>query len=273
MHMPSGQRSFDKLARSVAVVVAFLLLGATGLATAAPAQHGEVAKGTRDQQIFFWEQEIQSLRRDELSDAVGKLYTAQATLEGAKRKEGFFYTRPEDKATIRHLDENYQRALVEVQTIREQERMMLAKLKPLYGLLSTQFAQEQKTTISECLSVVQEMSYNNAWWSSLFNIGDAESLTDIIVGFLARWLVGHIILYPFAVLYYAVWAAPWSVYAYCSGAGDLIPAVVVYVISVTVMCLPLVALVGGLYVIAKKYGHSIEEALEGARRRDRFHQD
>lgn len=76
--------------------------------------------------------------------AYAKLYTAQTALDSARSREGFFYTRPEDKAAIRLLDEEYRKSLVEVNTLKEQEKLMLAKLKPLYGLVSTQFAQEQK---------------------------------------------------------------------------------------------------------------------------------
>lgn len=47
-----------------------------------------------------------------MNRAYAKLYTTQTALDSARSREGFFYTRPEDKAAIRLLDEEYRKSLV-----------------------------------------------------------------------------------------------------------------------------------------------------------------
>ncbi|KAG5497215.1 hypothetical protein JIQ42_03695 [Leishmania sp. Namibia] len=224
-----------------------------------------ITRRDRDEQIQFWEREANALRQGEMTKAYNKLYKAQAALESARSKQGFFYTRPEDKATIRLLDEDYRRTLTEVNALKEQERLILAKLKPLYGVASLHFAQEQKRTISESIKAVQSLSYDNAWYSSLFSLGEAESFSDIIMGFIGNWIIGFVILYPFAVLYYALWAAPWSVYAYTSGIADLIPGVFAYIVCVLGMCLPLIVLALTFYLLVRYYGPQVQAAAQRAR--------
>lgn len=231
---------------------------------------GAVTKGGKEDQIRFWRGELQELRAKEVSPALARMHAAQAALAEAKKREGFFYTKPEDKARIRMLDEDFSRALAEVETIRAREKMMLAKLKPLYGVLSRQFVQEQKESIASAVSTVQTMSYDNAWYSSLFSVGEAESITDIVVGFLVKWLVGYVVLYPFAVMYYSVFVAPWSVFQYMSSFSDVVPALVAYILSVTAMSLPLVALVGGFWYVFRMYEPRIRASMAQARQRQQY---
>ncbi|AIN99972.1 hypothetical protein LPMP_290210 [Leishmania panamensis] len=223
-----------------------------------------IVRRDKDEQIQFWEREANTLRQGEMAKAYNKLYKAQAALESARAKQGFFYTRPQDKATIRLLDEDYRRTLVEVNVLKEQERLIMAKLKPLYGVISLHFAQEQKRTISESIKAVQSLSYDNAWYSSLFSLGEAESFSDIIMGFIGNWVLGFVILYPFSVLYYALWSAPLSVYEYTSGVADLVPGVVAYAVCVVVMCLPLIVLVVTLYLLIRHYGPQVQAAARRA---------
>lgn len=229
-----------------------------------------IAKRDKADQIQFWEREVNALRHGELQNTYNKLYKAQSALEAARRKEGFFYTRAEDKATIRLLDEDYRRTLIEVEAVKAREAQMLAKLKPLYGVVSLHFAQEQKRTISESIKTVQSMSYDNAWYSSLFSLGEAESFSDVIVGFLGNWVIGFVILYPFAVLYYALWAAPWSVLAYTSGIADVVPAAVAYVVCVLVMSLPLIILGLTGYILLRYYRPQLQAAARRARARRHY---
>jgi hypothetical protein len=232
-----------------------------------------IVQRSKDDQIVFWEKEIKTLRQGEMQRALQKLYQKQAALTAAEAKQGFFYTKPEDKATIRLLDEDYRRSLIEVEQLKEQEQLMLAKLKPLYGVVSIQFAQEQKQTISDSIKLVQKVSYDNAWYSSLFSLREAESISDIIVGFIGQWLIGFIFMYPFAVLYYALWAAPWSVYAYTSGVADIVPAVVAYAVSVLVMCLPFIVLGAAFYCVWVVYKPQLQEAARRAQERRHPHYD
>ncbi|KAK7197649.1 hypothetical protein NESM_000716400 [Novymonas esmeraldas] len=224
-------------------------------------------------QIQFWEREASALRQGEMAAAFKKLYMAQAALEAARRKEGFFYTNEKDRATIRLLDEDYRRTLVEVNALKEQERLIVAKLKPLYGVVSVHFAQEQKTTISNSIKTVQSLSYDNAWFSSLTRLGEAETFTDVIVGFVGSWVLGFLFLYPFALLYYALWAAPWSVYEYSAGVTDLVPGIAAYVVCVGVMCLPLLCLGFSGYLLLRHYGPRLMEAQQQRRQARHPHQD
>ncbi|KAL7706946.1 hypothetical protein N2W54_000521 [Lotmaria passim] len=266
-----SKRMFAAVASSLLLVT--LLLSLTLCSTSAygwwdKKDSKAVATRSRIDQIRFLEKEVYTLRKGEMQQALSNLYQKQAALESARKREGFFYTKPEDKATIRMLDEDFRRSLVEVNQLKNEERLILAKLKPLYGVMSLQFAEEQRQTISDSIKFVQSASYDNAWYSSLFSLGEAESISDVIVGFLGQWLVGFVLLYPFAVLYYALWAAPSSVYAYTSGIADLVPAVVAYAVSVLVMCLPIIVLCVGFYVVWRNYIPKLEAAARRARARE-----
>ncbi|KAH9598950.1 hypothetical protein LSM04_004464 [Trypanosoma melophagium] len=231
-----------------------------------------LSKGSREEQIDFWEGEIHKLRNGDLAKANHALYSSRIALEEAKRRQGWFYTKPEDKARIKMLDEQYEKNLAEVAVLYRQEEMMLAKVKPLYGIISRHFVQEQRDTIASAVAQVQQISYDQAWYSSLFNLRDAETFTDLIVGFLVEWMVGYVIMYPFAVLYYAFWKAPWSIYAYSSGVTDVFVGVIAWIVSVFVMLLPVIALVGGFWYIQRNYGEHVLRSLNTARDRERRRQ-
>ncbi|ORC90074.1 uncharacterized protein TM35_000091240 [Trypanosoma theileri] len=228
-----------------------------------------LSKGSREEQIDFWEGEIHKLRNGELAKANHALYSSKIALEDAKRKAGWIFTKSEDKARIKMLDEQYEKNLAEVAVLYRQEQMMLAKIKPLYGIVSRHFVQEQRDTIASAVNQVQQLSYDQAWYSSLFNLRDAETFTDIIVGFLLEWLMGYILMYPFAVLYYALWKAPWSIYAYSSGISDVFVGFMAWAVSVSVMLLPVLALIGGFWYIHRNYGDRVMQSLNTARERER----
>ncbi|CCW59545.1 unnamed protein product [Phytomonas sp. EM1] len=257
----------------VFVALSFLVLLIFSSSEAVADTDKFLVQRSREEQIQLWESKLIKLRQNELNDALTRLHRANADLEAAKKRQGFFYTSPELRATIRSLDEDVSKSLIEVKNIKDREKLMLSKLKPLYGVLSTQFVQEQKESIAHAISTVQKISYDNAWYSSLFRVGEAESLTDLILGFLLEWLMGYIILYPFAALYYALWVAPWSVYAYCSGFSGIVPALVAYLISVIIMFSPLFILIGGVYLIYNKHFRGISNLSRRARYRNLFHED
>lgn len=204
----------------------------------------------REMEIQFWEQEIKALREGELQNAINELTKSGIALESAKKRGGFF-PNAEARKAINVLDEEYKSRLHALANVRKEEESMLVNLKPLYGVLSLPFAQDQKEQISKSITYVKDVTYQSALWDSLFDLGNAENFSDIIIGFFVRWVTSFIIVYPFAILHYALWALPWSVYAYSSGIASFIPGVVVYVLSMCVISLPFVALVGGLYLVAK----------------------
>lgn len=227
-------------------------------------------KRDKDQQLELLEYKVMQIR-SEKEEALRKLYEVSAARDQAQKRQGFFYTKKEDKANIKILDEEYKRAILVVESETKRENYVLAKLKPLYGVLSVHFAAEQKQIISEVIKSVQGQSYNNAFYSSLFSFHEAESLIDIIVGFLSTWVLGFLFMYPFAVAYYALWAAPWSVYAYSSGLFSIAPGIFAYATSVLVMCLPLIVLGSSLYIIWRHYEKDIVEILR--QRSQHFHRD
>ncbi|KEG15242.1 hypothetical protein DQ04_00131010 [Trypanosoma grayi] len=228
-----------------------------------------LSKGSREEQIVFWEKGVRELRDGELSRAYSKLYASQHALDEANKRRGWLFTKEEDKDLIKNLDEEHKRNMAELAVLKRQEELMLAKIKPLYGIVSRHFVQEQRDSIANAVSQVQQLSYDNAWYTSLFNVGDAETFTDLIVGFLLEWLVGYVLMYPFAALYYTFWTAPWSIYAYSSGTSDVVVGLLAWCASVTIMLLPLLALVGGFVYIQRKYGDRVLEALHTARERER----
>eukprot|EP00388_Colpodella_angusta_P034869 GDKK01034107.1.p1 GENE.GDKK01034107.1~~GDKK01034107.1.p1 ORF type:complete len:174 (-),score=9.66 GDKK01034107.1:95-592(-) len=99
------------------------------------------------------------------------------------------------------------------------------------------------------------MAADNAWYSALFSLGNVESLQELVVQILGQYVVATVVLYFFGVVFYALWTAPWTVYAYSSSVFDIIPGIVSYILAVGLMLLPLLvcggALVGLLYFTAK----------------------
>nr|CCC89903.1 conserved hypothetical protein [Trypanosoma congolense IL3000] len=239
--------------RFKAVLLSVLVAGLLAKATATPSKL-DVSLGSREEQIAFWEKEVQKLSTGSLLEAERQLRSAQYALEQANKQKSWFFASEHEKARIQQLDEEYRRRLNEVALLQKQEDMLLAKLKPLYGIVSQRFVQEQRETILSTLHKLKDMSYDQAWYSSMFNIREAESITDLLIGFFVEWFMSYVIMYPFASIYYALWTAPWSIYAYSSGPSDIVVGVLAWVVSVTFMSLPLLALGGGCWYIKRKYG-------------------
>lgn len=204
----------------------------------------------RDEEIYFWENEIKALREGELMPAMNELAKSGAALQNAKKNGGFF-PNAETRKVIKVLDEEYNSRLRALAKVRAEEESMLANLKPLYGVLSIPFAQDQKDQIAKSITYVKDVTYQSALWDSIFDLGNTESFSDIIINFFVRWVTTFMLVYPFAILYYALWVLPWSIYAYSSGILSFIPGVVVYFLSVFAISLPFIALAGGLFLVAK----------------------
>lgn len=234
---------------------------------------------SKEEQIAYYEREVQRLRQRELAGSLRTLMQAQENLARAKRREGFFYTEKKDKEAIRVLDEEYQKALIEVESVKAREKMMLDRIRPLYGPLSTHFVREQRKTISSALTFIKDTAYDSAWYDGFFRMldrSDDSSFGEIIIGFFLNWLIQYVLLYPFALAYYALWAAPWSVYAYSSGLTSVVPGLVAYLLSVGAMALPIVVLAGGFYLLHKQYPNlwnDLAESGDRRRRRARTHYD
>ncbi|RNF09237.1 hypothetical protein TraAM80_02280 [Trypanosoma rangeli] len=249
------------------LLLLWMLQTATGVA--AGYDDRSVAKGSREEQIVFWEQEIDRLRSGEMAKAYQALYSSQLALKEAKQRGGWLFTSADDKARIKMLDAEYEKNMAALTALKREEEGMLAKVKPLYGIISRRFAQEQRHAILDAVKDVQQMSYVQAWYNSLLDLGEAGTLTDVIVGFFWQWLVGYVFFYHFAAIYYALWTAPWNIYAYSSGPSDVLVGIVAWCVCVTIMLLPVLALVAGFFYIRRYYGDRVAEALNRARQRER----
>lgn len=202
----------------------------------------------KEEEIAFWEKELLTLQETELRKAVEKVNRAGAALEQAQQQGGFFKT-SKVRTAIRGLEDDYQSSLERLSRVQKEEQAMLARLKPLYGIVSIYFAQDQKDQMAQSIAFVSDVTFRSAMWESIFNIGEAENFSDVIKSFIAMWLVRFVLLYPFAILYYALWSLPWSIYAYSSGWYSIFPALGAYVLSVFIMSLPLITLVGGTLLV------------------------
>lgn len=231
------------------------------------------ALAPREEQIAQIQQDLEDLRDGRMRDSLARTHRSKQLLDQAKSNAGWIFKSDEEKQRIERLDAEHNRDLRALAEVKAEEKALETRIKPLYGIVSAPFYIEQRNTIRSCVAKVQEVAYNQAWYSGLFNAHRAESLTDLLLQFLIEWLMGYVLMYPFAVGYYALWAAPWSIYEYSNGVVDIIPAAVVWVLGVGVMLLPLIALFGGGYLIFVKYGEQIAETLrrraeESQRRRE-----
>lgn len=232
-----------RFSRLSLLVVTLLLLSAGSLGAA----ESELA---RAEEIEFWEGEVAALRSGALHRALLDVEAKATRLQKVKSNSGFFPDAT-TRATLRTLDEEYQSSMKALARVKEQEEAMLAKIKPLYGMLSLQFAQEQKDQMAASITFVKDQAFNQALFESIFSLGDADSFGEVIAGFFGRWAAVFVLLYPFAIFYYAAWALPWSLYSYSSGIGSFFTALPVYAVSVFVFALPLLVLVVGLIVVAR----------------------
>jgi hypothetical protein len=219
------------------------------------------ALAPREEQIAQIQQDLEYLRDGRMRDSLSRAHRSKQLLDQAKSNAGWIFKSDEEKQRIERLDTEHNRDLRAVAEVKAEEKALEARIKPLYGIVSAPFYIEQRNTIRSCVAKVQEVAYNQAWYSGLFNAHRAESITDLLLQFLIEWLMGYVLMYPFAVGYYALWAAPWSIYEYSSGVVDVVPAVIVWVLGVGVMLLPLIALFGGGYLIFVKYGEQIAESM------------
>ncbi|EPY28477.1 hypothetical protein STCU_05103 [Strigomonas culicis] len=200
----------------------------------------EVAKGSREEQIYYYENRIDRLQSSR-ARAASDLHVAEARLQ----QRG-------DEATIKVLREEQLKAALTLHNLEKEEAMLLAKLKPLYGVVSRQFFREQRDHIKRVMAFAQEASYDNAFYGIFFDLFQAESLSDLVAMFVERFVINYMIFYPLGVLYYALWSAPWSVWAYSSGISSVVPGLLAYVLSVFIMCTPLIALLSGLYFLVRR---------------------
>ena len=234
-------------------------------------QEFQVASLSKEEQLMAYEDEAARIRREEVDPAIQRVARLSAMYNEVKKSAGWF-PNAEQKRRIYSLESELNGASQALARAQSREVAMHDRMKPLWGIVSYEFMQEQQQTIKGCLKKVNQMAYDQAWWSSVFNSGRAESLTDLIMQFFIQWFMSYIIMYPFATAYYALWAAPWSIYSFSSGPTDVVVGVVAWVVSTVVMLLPLVLLAASAYWIILKYGPELQKAAEERRNRARQEQ-
>ena len=221
---------------------------------------------SREEKIDYWQGELDHVRRDEVGPALDELARRQAAVNAIRGGSGWFPTAAE-KARLSAAEAALRAAQMQLDRAQSREVAVVRQLKPLWGLVSYEFVHEQRSSISGSLKKVNELSYNQAWWSSMFDLGRRESFTDVIVGFFFQWFVSYVLMYPFAVLYYALWVLPWSIWEYSSSATDVVTGAVLFVGWVGVMLLPIAALVVGATYIGRHYGPYLARMAEENQRR------
>lgn len=219
---------------------------------------------SKEEQLAVYEEDLVYIRQHEVEPALSRVARLSQARAAAKQSSSWMPS-SEERQRIYAIEQELNAASQALVAAQNKELAIKNKMKPLWGIVSYQFMQEQQVTIKDCITKVNEMAYNQAWWHSIFN-ARAESLTDLIVQFFLQWIMSYILMYPFAAAYYALWAAPWSVYSYSSSYQDLLIGIAAWLVSVIVMILPLLVLAVTGYFVIRKYGPELQRRAEEQRR-------
>ncbi len=215
-----------------------------------PREERRVLKKSRDAVMFEIEQEREALRATKLNPALDEVARANSRVSQIRSSQGWFPSSSE-KAALSAAEQAANEARMRLVAVQQREQALVAKLKPLYGLVSQEFFQEQRGAIRESLQQVSKIAYDNAWWSSIFNLGRAESITDVLLEFALQYAVVYALAYPFAFLYFVLWFAPTTIWAYTESVWDLPSALVMWVGWSLVMALPGIALYYGVKLLLR----------------------
>jgi hypothetical protein len=234
----------------------------------------QVANLPREQQIARYEDARDRIRHEEVLPALRTLSHEQSRHAATKGSMPWFPS-GEQKRALDASEASVNRARAVVARAQEKEMAVTARLKPLYGIVSYEFMQEQQSSISGSIKKVNQIAYDQAWYQSIWDLGRRESLTDVLVGFLVQWIASYVLMYPFAVGYYAFWALPWSLWEYSSSSADVVTGLVSYAIWLTLMASPLIVLGVGIWYLrtykAEAFARFAEQRAGQARPRMRHH--
>jgi len=221
-----------------------------------------IATLDKARQVATLESEVARIHREAVDPAIRHVADAQSQYSTLYSQRSWFPSDSE-KRTIEAAQANLDRARAQLQRAESQAQAVAVRIKPLYGLVSSHFFAEQRTTIKNSLKVISDVAYQQAWYESLFNAGRAESLTDLIVQFAVSYLGVYIIAYPFAWLYFVFWSGPWIVYSYCASAADFPLAAAMWALWAVIMALPFIVLICGVLFV-QRYKERVN------RRRDQY---
>lgn len=215
----------------------------------------------KEEQMMILEQELNNIREGELIAQSNRVNTAQVSRDAVKRQMPWFPSASES-ARLQRLDDEVGKQRMSLEVVKQKEQALMNQLKPLYGIVSWHFVADQQIAIRNSMSTIVDMGYNNAWYSTLFSLAEAESLGEVLMTFVGQFVIALLVMYPFALLYFALWSTPWNIYYYSSSLVDVIPGIGMYFASVILMAIPFLILVGSLYAFIKIYGGAIAEQAQ-----------
>ncbi len=213
-------------------------------------KNNQVAHKSREAKMFALEHDRDILVRERLNPALDRLASASSRVNQIRSSQSWFPSSSE-KAALSAAQSATDQARLQLVLVQEEEKALVAKLKPMYGLVSAEFFMEQRGAIRESLQTVSKIAYDNAWWHSLFNLGRAESLGDVILEFVLQYAIVYAFAYPFAFAYFALWFAPTTIYSYTESWADVPSALVMWAAWTFVMALPGIALYFGIKFLLK----------------------
>eukprot|EP00760_Papus_ankaliazontas_P035401 PhM_4_TR7778/c0_g1_i1/m.17795 len=196
----------------------------------------------QDQKIIELENRLHSVREEAVLPAAQEVARRRSIVHHA-RSEMPWMPSVGQKERMHRLEQELHEAEAELARAESHALDLHSRLKPLYGIWSNEFYEEQKDTLQKTLGFVKDASYNGAWWDTLLS-SRHESLTDMIVSFFVHWLLSYVLMYPFAGVYFLGWATPKSLWAYSSSPLDLFNGVVVWLISLVAFLVPIALIVG-----------------------------
>jgi len=203
----------------------------------------------KDQKISQLENKLADVRESEVLPAADALSKRKSALLHAKEAAGWFPSSAQKEHIARLERETDQAALV-LQRAEARALDLHSRLKPLYGIISTEYYEEQKAVFKKTLGFVSDAGYNNAWWSTLFN-SRHESLSDLIIGFFVQWILSALVIYIPAGIWFLGWNTPWALWAYSSSWTDFFVGLFVWCLSVVVYLIPPALIIGAVYLLLR----------------------
>ena len=176
----------------------------------------------------------------------------RAALNDARSKMPYFPSAAQ-KADVRDLEFEYNSAVQHLTHLQDKRTALLNQIKPLHGIWSVAFYEEQRGAIRDTMRSIHKNSYDNAWWSTLFNADSDSSFADVVIQFFTQWMLSYALMLPFAALYFIVFQTPYVIWQYSSRPSDLVTGLVAWVLSALAFLLP-VALFGyGMRELLARY--------------------
>lgn len=214
---------------------------------------------TREERILILEDDLQKLRDGELAMAMQRANSAESALRVAKSNMPWFPSAA-DKERIVLLENAAARHRNALVAVHKEERALELALKPLYGIVSAQFWHEQRRAISSSINAVHKMAADQTWWSTMFAIGEADSIQELLIHAVGQYFFMSLICYFFGVLFFALWTSPWTVYEYSSSIFDIFVGIPSYLAAVGLMLVPVLCLGGIAWGLFHYYGQNLRGA-------------